>query len=142
MHPVTVLLVNALATDFNFNVVDQVVTDPVQPAELSTRAVRGLQSDLGQRGLQVHAVDQVTVALDRARNLLAEVRGTVKRVLDGLHGEVGVTSIDHFKKCDLRVASQVNVLGPVSYELHQTAACHLKMLYLTIRKKFWKISFF
>ena len=125
VHPVTVLLVNALATDFNFNVVDQVVTDPVQPAELSARAVRGLQSDLGQRGLQVHAVDQVTVALDRARNLLAEVRGTVKRVLDGLHGEVGVTSVDHFKKCDLRVASQVNVLGPVSNELHQTAPCHL-----------------
>jgi len=97
VHPVTVLLVDALATNFDFDVVDQVVTDPVQPAELSARAVRGLQSDLGQRGLQVHAVDQVTVALDRARNLLAEVRGTVKRVLDGLHGEVGVTTVNNLK---------------------------------------------
>jgi len=77
-----------------------------------------LESDLRQRGLQVHAVDQVTVALDRARNLLAEVGSAVKRVLNGLHGEVGVTTINNLKKCDLRVASQVNVLGSVGYQLH------------------------
>ena len=124
VHPVTVLLVNALATNFNFNVVNDVVTDPVQPAELGTRAVRGLQGDLRQRGLQVHAVNQITVALDRARDLLAEVGSTVKRVLNGLHGEVGVTTVNDLEEGDLRVASQVNVLGPVGYKLHQTAACH------------------
>jgi hypothetical protein len=39
-------------------------------------------------------VDEITVALDGAGDLLAEVRGAVKRVLDGLHGKVGVTSIN------------------------------------------------
>ena len=39
-------------------------------------------------------MDEITVALDGAGDLLAEVRGAVKRVLDGLHGKVGVTSIN------------------------------------------------
>ncbi len=42
VQPVTVLLVNALATDLNLHVLDQTVTRPVEPAELGTRAVRGL----------------------------------------------------------------------------------------------------
>ena len=42
-------------------------------------------------------MDEITVALDSAGDLLAEVRGAVKRVLDGLHGKVGVTSVDHFE---------------------------------------------
>ena len=42
-------------------------------------------------------MDEITVALDGAGDLLAEVRGAVKRVLDGLHGKVGVTSVDHFE---------------------------------------------
>ena len=118
VHPVTVLLVDALTTDLNLNVVDEVVTDPVEPTELSARAVRRLESDLRQGGLQVHAVDQITVALNRAGDLLAEVRGAVERVLDRLHRKVGVTAVHHLEKRDLRVASQVNVLGAVSYKLH------------------------
>jgi len=124
VHPVTVLLVDALTTDLNLNIVDHVVTDPVQPAELSARTVRRLKSNLRQGGLQVHAVDQITVALNRAGDLLAEVRGAVEGVLNRLHGKVGVTTVHHLKKRDLRVASQVYVLGAVSYKLHQTSACH------------------
>ena len=39
VEPVTIVLVDTLSTDFDFNVVDQVVTNPVQPTELSTRAI-------------------------------------------------------------------------------------------------------
>jgi hypothetical protein len=42
-------------------------------------------------------VDEITVALDGAGDLLAEVRGAVKRVLDGLHGKVSVTPINDFE---------------------------------------------
>ena len=115
VEPVTIVLVNALATDFNLNVVDDVVADPVEPAELGTRAVGRLELNLRQSSLEVHAVDQITIALDSAGNLLAEVRGTVERVLDRLHSEVGMAAIDHLEECDLRVAGQVNVLGTVSY---------------------------
>ena len=42
-------------------------------------------------------MDEITVALDGAGDLLAEVRGAVKRVLDGLHGKVSVTPINDFE---------------------------------------------
>ena len=124
VHPVTVLLVDALATDLDLNIVDHVVTDPVEPAELSAGTVGRLKRDLRQGGLQVHAVNQITVALDGAGNLLAEVRGAVERVLDRLHGKVGVTAVHNLEKRDLRVASQVNVLGAVSYKLHKPTSGH------------------
>jgi len=76
------VLVDALATDLKLNVLDQVVADPVEPAELRTRAVRGEERHLGERGLEVDAVDQVTVALDRARDLAAEAGRAVEGVLD------------------------------------------------------------
>ena len=74
LEPVSVVLVDALATDLELNVLDQVVANPVEPAELGTRAVRGEERNLGERGLEVDAVDQVAVALDRARDLAAEAR--------------------------------------------------------------------
>jgi len=125
VKPVTVLLVNALTTDLNLNIIDDVVTDPVEPTELSARTVRRLELHLRQGSLEVHAVDQITIALDGAGDLLAEVRGAVKRVLDGLHGEVGVAAVHHLEESDLRVASQVNVLGAVSDKLHEPTSGHL-----------------
>ena len=125
VHPITILLVNALTTDLDLHVVDEVVTDPVQPAELGTRAVRRLQGNLRQSGLQVHAVNQITVALDGAGDLLAEVRGAVKRVLDGLHGEVRVAAVHDLKKGYLGVDSQVIILGTVGDKLHQSSTGHL-----------------
>ena len=125
VHPVTVVLVDALATDLNLDGLDKVVANPVEPAELGTRAIRGLERHRGERGLEVHAVDQITVALDRARHALAEARGAVERVLDGLHGEVRVAAVNHLEKRNLGVAREVHVLGAVGDELHQTTTCHL-----------------
>ena len=39
VEPVAIVLINALATDFNLNRLDKIVTNPVEPAELCTRAV-------------------------------------------------------------------------------------------------------
>ena len=85
-------------------------------------------------------MNEITVALDRAGHLLAEVRGAVKRVLDRLHGKVGVAAVHHLEESDLRVASQVHVLGAVSYKLHKTSTCHL-FLYLENTKKIWENTF-
>jgi hypothetical protein len=41
-----------------------------------------------------------------------------------------VAAVHNLEKGDLGVASQVNVLGAVSYKLHQTSSCHLWVLYL------------
>jgi hypothetical protein len=100
VEPLTVLLVNALTTDLNLDVVDDVVADPVEPTELGTRAVRRLELHLGKSGLEVHAVDKITVALDSTGNLLAEVGSAVERVLNGLHREVSVTTVHDLKNTE------------------------------------------
>ena len=127
VEPLTIVLVDALTTDLELNLLDEVVAHPVEPAELGTRAVRGEELHLGEGGLEIHTVDQVTVTLDRNSHLLAKARGTVERVLDGLHGEVGVAAVHHLEESDLGVASQVNVLGAISDELHQTTTCHFSL---------------
>jgi len=55
-------------------------------------------------------VDQITVALDSAGDLLAEVGSTVEGVLNRLHGKVGVAAVHHLKESNLWVTSKVNVL--------------------------------
>ena len=70
-------------------------------------------------------MDQVAVALDRARNTLAEARRAVERVLNGLHGEVRVAAVHDLEERNLRISREVNILGTVGNELHQTATRHL-----------------
>ena len=141
MEPLAVVLVDALAADLELDALDEVVANPVEPAELGTRAVGRLQGDRRERGLEVDAVDQVTVALDRARHTLAEARGAVERVLDGLHGEVGVAAVHDLKEGDLGVAREVNILGAVSDELHKSTTSHLD-IYLMERKNFEEVPEF
>ena len=105
VQPVAIVLVDALAANLNLNVLDEIVADPVEPAELGTRAVGGgAQGHAGQGGLQVHAVDQVTVALDGASHLAAEPRRAVEGVLNGLHREVGVAAVHHLEESNLGIA--------------------------------------
>ena len=124
VQPVTIVLVNALTADLQLDGLDEVVAHPVEPAELGTRAICRQDLYLGQHGLQVDTVDQITVALDSAGHLLAEVGGTVEGVLNRLHGEVSVATVHHLPESDLGVTSQVNILGTISDELHQTTTCH------------------
>ena len=51
LQPDAIVLVNALSADLNLHGADEVVTDPVEPAELGARAVARLEGDLGQRRL-------------------------------------------------------------------------------------------
>ena len=125
VEPVAIVLVDALAANLNLNRADKIVADPVEPAELGTRAVRRLEGDLGERGLEVHAVDQVAVALDRARNALAEARRAVEGVLNGLHREVRVAAVHDLEERNLGIAREVHILGAVGNELHQATTCHL-----------------
>jgi len=104
VQPVAIVLVNALATNLNLHGADKVVPHPVEPAELSTRAVAGLESHRRQSCLQVHAVDQVTITLDGAGHTLAEARRAVEGVLNGLHGKVRVATVDRLEESNLGIA--------------------------------------
>lgn len=87
---ITVVFVYALASNLNLNVLHQNVTQPVQPTE----TLVGAHSHGGQGHAQVHAVDQITITRNGASNLLSPIGISIKRLLNGLHGEVGMTTID------------------------------------------------
>ena len=140
VHPVTVVLVDTLSTNLNLHGLDQVVTHPVQPAELSTRTIRSLESHLRQSGLQIHAVDQVTIALNGASHTLAKARRAVERVLNRLHGKVGVAAVNHLEEGNLGITSQINVLCAIGNQLHQTTTRHL--LYPFSRNNFHGVGGF
>ena len=111
VHPVTVVLVDALATDLNLGVLDKIVAEVVEPAELVT--VR--DGDLGDGDLEVYTREKITIAGDGACHALAEIGGTVEGLLDGLHREIGMATIHYLKEGNLRVACKIDILGPVRY---------------------------
>jgi hypothetical protein len=135
VEPLAVVLVDALTANFELDGLHEVVANPVEPAELRTRTVRGLELYLRERGLEVDAVDQITVALDRACHTLAKARGTVERILNRLHGEVGVSAVHNLEEGNLRITREVNVLGAIRDELHQATTCHVISL---AKKKIWQ----
>ena len=114
VEPVTVVLVNALTADFDFNVLDELVADPVGPAHSFT----GSSSYSWKSNFKVYTVHEVTVAGNSAGDLLAEVGRTVEGLFDSFHREIGVPTVNDFEECNLRVTSKVNVLCAICYELH------------------------
>jgi hypothetical protein len=119
VHPVTILTVNALTTNLNLNLRDELLTGEVQPAGINgTTSVLHLLVDLGQGHLKVGAVGKITIARDGASHTATEISLTVEGLLDGLHSEVSVATVSHLPESDLRLASQVNVLGAISNKLH------------------------
>jgi hypothetical protein len=97
VEPVTIVLVDALTTDFEFHGLHEVVANPVEPAELGTRTISCLERYRGESGLEVHAVDKITITLDGASYLLGEVRGTVEGIFDRFHREVSMTTVNRFE---------------------------------------------
>ena len=116
LHPVTVLAVDALAADFDLNLLDEAVTDVVQPAE-TVDAVAELRRrgniDLGEDDLNVRLVHKIGVTVDNRLDTRVEVRTAVERNFDGLHREVRVALVEDLPERDLRVAGDVDILGSV-----------------------------
>jgi hypothetical protein len=136
VHPITVLAINALATDLNLNLRDELLTGEVKPTGINTVLSRGLHLlvDLGESDLQVSAVSQITVAGNGASNTATEVSLAVESLLNGLHGKVGVALIRNLPESDLGVASQVNVLSAIGDKLHQSSS-HFVVVGYTMSKE-------
>jgi len=128
VEPVSVVLVDTLATDFNFNGLDKLVTSPFG------RGGRGTEISL-----KVDTVDEITISGDRAGNLLAVVGETVESLFNRFHGEVGVSAVDNLEESDLRVARKIDILSTISDELHKTSS-HFVFLF-NVRKKFIYLKF-
>jgi hypothetical protein len=137
VHPVTVLAVDALATDLNLNLRDELLTGEVKPTGIdaaATRSVLKRLADLRESHLKVSAVSQITVTGDGAGHTATEVSLAVESLLDRLHGEVSVTLVGNLPESDLGVTSQVNVLSAIGDKLHKSST-HYKMLVILLKKK-------
>jgi len=114
--PLLVVLVDALTTDGQFNVVDGTLGDPVAVIDEGRRGSVG-----GSRlELDVHVTDEITVTGDSHGHAAGVGGSTVDGLLDVLHGEVSVALVFRLEEGHLRVTGKVNILGAVSYELHET----------------------
>jgi len=132
VHPVTVLAINALATNLNLDLGDQLLTDKVQPTGIDT-VVAGtagghhLLVDLGESHLQVGAVAKVTITRDGAGDTATEVSLALERLLDGFHRKVGVASVRHLPESNFRSSSEEHVLGTIGNKLKKTTS-HLRII--------------
>lgn len=71
-------IIDLLTSDLQHDVVDQGVAQVLCPCDCAAGS-----GQLGHGHLEVHAVDQVTVARDGTLNFLTEVTGTVERLFNG-----------------------------------------------------------
>jgi hypothetical protein len=129
VHPVTILAINALTTDLDLNLGNQLLTREIEPTGINTvltSAFHGLV-DFRKSNLKVGAVSQITITRNGASYTTTKIGLTVKSLLNGLHRKIGVTFVRYLPKGNLRVARKINILGTVSYKLHKTS-CHFFVL--------------
>jgi hypothetical protein len=124
VHPVTILAVDALSTDLNLNLGDQLLSREVQPTGidlLGSGSSHGLV-DLRKSDLKVGTVGKITVAADRASHTTAEISLSIEGLFNRLNGKVGVSAVSNLPEGNLRISSQIDVLSAVGYELHKSAS--------------------
>ena len=122
VHPVTVLAVNALTTDFNLNLRDKLMTREIEPPSVyrvisSYGRVRHRLVDFRKSYLEVGSVGKITITRNGTGYATTEIGLTVEGLLDRLHREVSVTSVGNFPESNLGVSSKVYILSTISYEL-------------------------
>jgi hypothetical protein len=96
VHPVTVLAIDALTTDFDFNLRNELFTREVEPAGVHSRTGVGILHtlvDFRKSNLKVSAVRKITIAADSASNTTTEIGLSIKGLFNGLHSKVGVTFV-------------------------------------------------
>jgi hypothetical protein len=129
VHPVTILAINALTTNLNLNLGNQLLTREIEPTSINAILVGPLHRliNLRESNLKVGAVSQITITRNGAGYTTTKIGLTVKSLLDRLHRKVSVTFVRHLPKGNLRVARKIDILGAVSYKLHKTS-CHFCLL--------------
>jgi len=123
VHPVAILAIDALATNLNLNLGDNLLSREIQPTGIHAKGVSsgarvGARShklvNLGESHLEVGAVGKIAVTTDRTLNAATEISLSVEGLLDRFNSKVGVASVSDLPESDLGVASKVYVLCAVS----------------------------
>ena len=110
--PLLVVLVDALATDGQFNILDGTFREP---RVIGTGNSTGLHFD-------VHVGDQITVTGNGDGDAAIGTWGTVDGLFDVFHREVGVTLVHRLEESDFWVTREIDILGTVSDELHEATS--------------------
>jgi len=109
-----VVLIDSLTTDRQFSVLDRTLSDPRGTSGTAcTNSGLGLEFD-------VHVTDQITVSGDSHGNTAGIGGGTVDSLFDVFHREVSVAFVNRLEESDFWVTSQVDILGAIGDELHET----------------------
>ncbi len=131
VHPVTILTINALATDFHFHLRNQLFADVVQPAGIDSgwlgTAIGGNTHhlvDFRKGDLQIGAVCKIAVAGNGAGNTTTKISLAIEGLFNGFNGEVGVSAVSYLPESDLWVSGKIDILGTVGHKLHQGTTVH------------------
>ena len=124
VHPVAILTVDALASNLDLHLGDELLSGEIQPAGIHLLDSLGSHRlvDLGKSYLKVGAIGKITIAADSAGHTAAEIGLSVESLLNRLNGEVGISAVSYLPESDLRISSQIDILSAVSYELHKSAS--------------------
>jgi hypothetical protein len=122
VHPITILAINALASNLDLNLSDELLTREVQPTGIdSGRTSSAGESanthklvNLGESNLKIGAVGKITIATDGTLDTTTEIGLSVECLFNCLNGKVGVASVGHLPEGDLGVTSKVYILSAVS----------------------------
>ena len=110
--PLLVVLVDSLSTDGQFNILDRTFNHPWR-----------VRSKLGRSWtlhFNVHVRDQITISGDSDGDTSRITWGTVDSLFDVFHRKVSVAFVNSLEESDFWVTSQVDILGAVGDELHET----------------------
>ena len=122
--PLLVVLVDSLTTDGQFDSGDRGFRDP---------RIFGLVEGLLREQFNVHVRNQITISGDRDGDATV-VRGrTVDSLFDVFHRKVSVAFVDRLEESDFWVTSQVDILGAIGDELHETTGHFVCLLYYILR---------
>jgi len=118
--PLLVVLVNSLTTDRQFNILDRRFRDP---------GIFSSIEGLGSLQFNVHVRDQITISGDRDGNATIGRGSTVDSLFDVFHRKVSVAFVNRLEESDFWVTSQVDILGAIGDELHETTGHFVCFLY-------------
>ena len=110
--PLLVVLVDALATDGQFNILDGTFREP---RIIGRSLITGLHFD-------VHVGDQITVTGNGDGDAAIGTWGTVDGLFDVFHREVGVTLVHRLEEGNFWISGQIDILGTIGDELHEATS--------------------
>ena len=122
VHPVTILAIDALASNLNLNLGNELLSGEVQPTGINAGVLSGAVVaeahklvNLGESNLKVGAVSKISVPANHALDTTTEIGLSVESLFDRLNREVCVPAVRHFPKSYLRITRKVNILCAIGH---------------------------